>query len=242
MLPYGVDDAIGDGDDGSKAGGGSGNNDAPLTPLERAKVFLAAVAQDRGRFDSHATPGLTAVACTVTNPPPASSSSSSSCRLRCELPFSRAVTNRYGGLHGGCAATLVDVAATAALAALTDRAGVSLSITTHYHRPVVPLPPPSDASSSSSSSSSDTVIVVDADVVKVGKHVAAVDVTIRTRPSGGGGGGGGGGAAGGGVGVGGVGGAAVGPVLVSGTHVKALVARSDVGALFQRPSKVRSRL
>jgi acyl-coenzyme A thioesterase 13 len=221
MLPYGVEEAI-DGDDagpsgGSGAGAGGGGNgngrDAPLDPLERASEFLAAVANDPGRFDGRALPALTAVSCTVVD-------GDSSCSLRCEIPFTRALTNRYGGLHGGCAATLVDVVSTAALAALTDRAGVSLSITAHYHRPVVPL--------GGGGGDTSTIIVVDADVVKVGKNVAAVDVAIRSRAAGKSG------SKSGGKGN-------DGPVLVSGTHVKALVARSDVGALFEHAAAEKQR-
>lgn len=115
-----------------------------------------------------------------------------------------------------------------------------MSITTHYHRPVVPLTVGGEEEQS-------TIIVVDSEVVKVGKQVAAVEVAIRTRRV----------AASGGGGEAGQDQAGEdafscsGPVLVSGTHVKALVARSDVGALFEAargrgnkapPPRLRSRL
>ena len=282
MLPPGVDEAIGDGDgDGSGPCPPAGRAPAPppdgppLCPLERARLFLGAVASDPGRFDGRAAPGLRAVA-----------HDAGRARLRCEMPLCRAVTNRFGGLHGGAAATLVDVVATAALAALGDRAGVSLSIVAHYHRPVLPLGPaaagakggarraggaggggggvggdgggggdggaPPRAQEAEDGDGGGTMIVVDAEVVKVGKHVATVDVAIRTRrrrrQRRGGGeeeegederegeGEDGDGGRGGDQGA-----DEDGPLLISGTHVKALVARSDIGALFDRAAGARGR-
>jgi acyl-coenzyme A thioesterase 13 len=245
MLPYGVEEALGGDDDDGKGSGTAGpsgrrpaappkgdngdGDDAPLPPLERARLFLVAIASpEDGRFDSHAAPGLQAVSFVI-------SKQSDNPTLRCTLPFSRAITNRYGGLHGGAAATLVDICSSAALAAVGDRPGVSLSITTHYHRPVVPL---------AGGEEEKTVIVVDSEVVKVGKQVAAVEVSIRTRLASGGG-------KAGQHQEGEDAFSCSGPVLVSGTHVKALVARSDVGALFEAargrgkkapPPRLRSRL
>lgn len=43
--------------------------------------------------------------------------------------------NRYGTLHGGCIATLVDVVSTAALVTVSEKAGVSLSMNIDYISP-----------------------------------------------------------------------------------------------------------
>lgn len=245
MLPYGVENALGGNDDDE-----GGNN--AVTPLERARLFLAAVLAERGRFDALAAPGLNAVAFWRSSSND-SDSENSTPTLRCELPLSRALTNRYGSLHGGAAATLVDVCSSAAIAALVDRPGVSLSLSTHYHRPVVPLGNGGGGGGDDDDGTTTTVVVVDSHVVKVGKHVAAVEVAIRTRARGGGGIGGGGGGSctwagdrGAALRAAAPPGAAaaaatLGPVLVSGTHVKALVARSDVGALFEAAAAAASR-
>ena len=44
--------------------------------------------------------------------------------------------NRYGTLHGGCIATIVDTVGSAALVTRSPISGVSLSISTEYYAPL----------------------------------------------------------------------------------------------------------
>jgi uncharacterized protein (TIGR00369 family) len=53
-------------------------------------------------------------------------------RVTARLPVSPAVSNRYGTLHGGCIATLVDTVGSAALITLSPKGGVSLAINVNY--------------------------------------------------------------------------------------------------------------
>ncbi|GAB4813667.1 hypothetical protein N2152v2_000713 [Parachlorella kessleri] len=89
-------------------------------------------------------------------------------RVTCRLPVRTRVQNRYGTLHGGCIATLVDTVGTAALLTLNGRSGVSLAINVDYLRG---MPGGSD-------------VVVDAKVVKVGKTIATINVELRDQDSG----------------------------------------------------------
>ena len=56
-------------------------------------------------------------------------------RCRCAFPVGVEKTNRYGTLHGGCIATLVDVVSTAALVTQSDHPGVSVNIDVAYMSP-----------------------------------------------------------------------------------------------------------
>ena len=73
----------------------------------------------------------------------------------CVFPVTPRVQNRYGTLHGGCVATLVDVVSTVALLTVSPDPGVS-----------------------------GTDVEVDARVTKVGRTLAFMDVTLRTAVGG----------------------------------------------------------
>ena len=73
-------------------------------------------------------------------------------------------TNRYGTLHGGCIATLVDVVSTAALVTQSDHPGVSVNIDVAYMSPG----PAGDE------------VQVDARVTKVGVNLAFMEVLITS--------------------------------------------------------------
>lgn len=89
-------------------------------------------------------------------------------RLTCTLPVGPEVQNRYGTLHGGCTATLVDTVGSAAIVTMSLRSGVSLCISVNY---ISAMPGGEEA-------------LVDARVVKVGKSIATVDVMIRRKITG----------------------------------------------------------
>ncbi|KAK9845554.1 hypothetical protein WJX84_003688 [Apatococcus fuscideae] len=56
-------------------------------------------------------------------------------RVVCKLPVVPRNMNRFGTLHGGCMATLVDTVGNAALRTKLDNTGVSLHIATTYMLP-----------------------------------------------------------------------------------------------------------
>ena len=56
-------------------------------------------------------------------------------RCVCVFPVRPRVQNRYGTLHGGCVATLVDVVSTAALLTVCGDPGVSASLNVIYASP-----------------------------------------------------------------------------------------------------------
>lgn len=56
-------------------------------------------------------------------------------KFACELEVTRELTNRFGTLHGGCIATLVDVLTTVALLTVSDRGGVSTDLSCSYVSP-----------------------------------------------------------------------------------------------------------
>ncbi|CAL52417.1 Phenylacetic acid degradation-related domain [Ostreococcus tauri] len=58
-------------------------------------------------------------------------------KFQCELTVTAELTNRFGTLHGGCVATIVDVLTTVALLTLTDRGGVSTDLSCSYVAPAV---------------------------------------------------------------------------------------------------------
>ena len=88
--------------------------------------------------------------------------------VRCSLPVSAGVTNRYGTLHGGCIATLVDVVTTAALVTVSDFSGVSLELSAAYLNPCA----------------AGDVADVEARVLKAGGAVAVLSCAITARRSG----------------------------------------------------------
>ena len=85
-------------------------------------------------------------------------------RCRCAFPVGVEKTNRYGTLHGGCIATLVDVVSTAALVTQSDHPGVSVNIDVAYMSPG----PAGDE------------VQVDARVTKVGVNLAFMEVLIKS--------------------------------------------------------------
>lgn len=84
------------------------------------------------------------------------------------------------------AATIVDTVGTAALTSVSDLLGVSLSINTHY---INPMPGGED-------------VAIEACVVKAGKQIATIEVTLRRQST--------------------------GALVAKGTHVKALVPHSRI--------------
>jgi len=86
----------------------------------------------------------------------------------CVFPVTPRVQNRYGTLHGGCVATLVDVVSTVALLTVSPDPGVSVNIGCNY---VTPCPCGTDVEG-------------DARVTKVGRTLAFMDVTLRTAVGG----------------------------------------------------------
>lgn len=89
-------------------------------------------------------------------------------RVTAELPVTPAVANRYGTLHGGCIATLVDTVGTAALVTVSTKGGVSLSINVNYL---------SKAPLGGS-------VLVEAQLVKSGRTIATIDVQLRDKATG----------------------------------------------------------
>lgn len=84
------------------------------------------------------------------------------------VPVTEHVENRYGTLHGGCIATLVDVVSTAALITTSDSSGVTLDLNVTYM---------------TAARHGDRVIV-DARVLKTGKSTAALEVELRSASTG----------------------------------------------------------
>lgn len=83
--------------------------------------------------------------------------------VRCLMPVTREKTNRYGTLHGGCAATLVDVIGTAAIFSVSPESGVSLHISVDY---LSPAPVGRN-------------VIIDSKVVRVGRTIAVANVVIE---------------------------------------------------------------
>lgn len=88
--------------------------------------------------------------------------------VRCSLPVTEAVQNRYGTLHGGCIATLVDVVTTAALVTVSDFSGVTLELSAAYLNPCA----------------AGDVAEVEARVLKAGGAVAVMSCVISARRTG----------------------------------------------------------
>ncbi|KAG2493276.1 hypothetical protein HYH03_008413 [Edaphochlamys debaryana] len=86
------------------------------------------------------------------------------------MPVGEAVQNRYGTLHGGCTATLVDTVSTAALLTASPHSGVSVGLSVNY---LAPMPGgPNEA------------VLIDAKVVKVGRQLATLAVELRRKATG----------------------------------------------------------
>eukprot|EP00775_Hariotina_reticulata_P008551 gene8551-8733_t len=118
---------------------------------ERAKHFIKyLLSKQAGCFDSVALQGLEVV---VTEPG----------RVVCRFQVTKKTCNRYGTLHGGCIATLVDVVGSAALITSSIRGGVSLAINTLY---LNPMP-------------GDEEVEVDARIIKLGRDVGTTEVLLR---------------------------------------------------------------
>lgn len=90
-------------------------------------------------------------------------------RIVCRLPLTREKSNRYGTLHGGCAATLVDVCGTAAIVSVSESSGVSLHIGVDYLSP---------APVGGGGAAGKNFVVVDSRVVRVGRTIAVANVEI----------------------------------------------------------------
>ena len=106
-------------------------------------------------FDNLALRGLTVL-------------SASPGHVRCIMPVTREKTNRYGTLHGGCAATLVDVIGTSAIFSVSPESGVSLHISVDYLSPA-----PAGKN-----------VVIDSKVVRVGRTIAVASVEISSEETG----------------------------------------------------------
>lgn len=89
-------------------------------------------------------------------------------RLQCQLRVAPNVANRFGGLHGGCIATIVDTVGTAALLTSQERSGVSTHIAVDY---LAPAPV-------------GTLVSIVAEVVKAGRSVSLVRVTLTNTSTG----------------------------------------------------------
>ena len=84
-------------------------------------------------------------------------------RCVCHMEVTADKSNRYGTLHGGCIATLVDVVTTAAQLTATDIGGVSLGMTIEYLKPA-PV---------------GETVAVEAKVVRIGNRIAVINAELR---------------------------------------------------------------
>lgn len=89
-------------------------------------------------------------------------------KVTCSIKVTPDVANRFGGLHGGCIATIVDTIGTAAMVTVQERSGVSTHISVDYLSPS-PL---------------GTWVDIEAEVVKAGRSVSLVRVTLTNRDTG----------------------------------------------------------
>jgi acyl-coenzyme A thioesterase 13 len=87
-------------------------------------------------------------------------------RFACDLTVTRELTNRFGTLHGGAIATIVDVLTTAALLTMTTRGGVSVELSCAYCAPAT----------------LEETVRVECEVVKMGKTLAWMECRM-TRAS-----------------------------------------------------------
>lgn len=94
--------------------------------------------------------------------------SSTSGRMVCDFPVHKRVQNRFGTLHGGCIATLVDDISSGAIVSVAPHAGVSVHMSMNYFSPT-----PGDQDCE-----------IDAHVTKAGRTLAFADVEIRNKKTG----------------------------------------------------------
>ena len=87
-------------------------------------------------------------------------------KFSCDLTVTRELTNRFGTLHGGAIATIVDVLTTAALLTMTTRGGVSVELSCAYCAPAA----------------LEETVRVECEVVKMGKTLAWMECRM-TRAS-----------------------------------------------------------
>mmetsp|Transcript_1192 Transcript_1192/g.3372 ORF Transcript_1192/g.3372 Transcript_1192/m.3372 type:complete len:165 (+) Transcript_1192:188-682(+) len=125
----------------------------------RAQTFLSAIvseaeAQPAKSFDSLALRGIKIVEATPG-------------RCICSFKAEPERLNRYGTLHGGCIATLVDSVSTVALVTEINESGVSVNLAVTYMKPV-----PGGAD-----------VTVDAQVVRTGRQLATIQVDILVQGS-----------------------------------------------------------
>ncbi|PNH09078.1 Acyl-coenzyme A thioesterase 13 [Tetrabaena socialis] len=144
---------------------------------EVARQFIEALVggtavPGRTTFDATALQGLTVV-------------EAAEGRVICELPVTARVQNRYGTLHGGCTATLVDTVSTAALLTASPHTGVSVNLAINY---VAPMPGsgPEEGQGPGSEAGTEAgeVVVVDARVTRVGRQLATLAVELRRKATG----------------------------------------------------------
>jgi acyl-coenzyme A thioesterase 13 len=83
----------------------------------------------------------------------------------CELEVTSELTNRFGTLHGGCVATLVDVLTTVALLTVTKQGGVSTDLNVSY---CAPAPTGSR-------------VLITCEVLKVGKTLAWMECVLKNE-------------------------------------------------------------
>lgn len=98
-----------------------------MADADLATAFFEALgigAADAQSFDALALRGLTVV-----------SADAAAGTLTVRLPLEKARTNRYNTLHGGCAATIVDVVTSAAIVLTGADGGVSVTLDVTYLSP-----------------------------------------------------------------------------------------------------------
>ncbi|GFR47180.1 hypothetical protein Agub_g8771 [Astrephomene gubernaculifera] len=137
-------------------------NSSDVSLYEIARRFVESLVQgkavpDRATFDHTALQGLT-----VTDV--------SDGRIVCELPVTERVQNRYGTLHGGAAATIVDTVSTAALLTASPHTGVSVNLAVTYLAPMPGGP--------------GEVVIVDARVARVGRQLATLTAELKRKATG----------------------------------------------------------
>eukprot|EP00854_Cymbomonas_tetramitiformis_P014592 gene14592-17243_t len=122
---------------------------------DRAKLFLQFLQQNNNTYDQTVLADIKDVYCERG-------------RFTCVIPVNEKVQNRYGTLHGGCIATLVDVIGSAALMTAADASGVSVDINVSFLRSA-PL---------------NEEVEIDAQVLRAGKSLATVQVDFRLKRTG----------------------------------------------------------
>lgn len=121
-------------------------------------------ALDFGKFDEHALAGLTLI-----------STDAVTGTVVARLPLGDSKLNRFRTLHGGCAATLIDVVGTCAVILESGAGGVSQSLSVDYLAPVRGLKAPADGGDPDAAT---PYVYVTATALKVGRTIAVVDVRL----------------------------------------------------------------